>query len=315
MKTFEKILRRISVLLGYISSVFFAIIALLFVSSFLTSVSSGSGLWGIFLGGTLFCGIMAWLFFRSARKQKTRDTWTDRIRAKNERNIKAMTQKKACPDCGQRLDVCDQTPQLRINPIRISSSCEYYCPICNKKFGVNGHYADYIAQERDIPQIDGEAFRPRRVILVLIFSVLLIFSFLGVLYLIAAIRTILTFQEGNLPENFKFFVLLQMSLISLFFLGMAFALFKIWNRSRIVFFRLMDSGLVSFDGIAERYFMWEDFRIAQYLPKAYIGKPLYAFDTKEHQFAVTPEVKDYKRLCEAIMEKVSGTGCRILREQ
>ena len=286
----------------------FCIFCILFVHSIVTGRSSAASLIStVILVGTVisFILILRMLLKRKSLVDNVRES---KLRKQTEL-IKELNTAKACPVCGGRLAVCEKDSQpddLRLISISYSGEYEYYCPPCDEFFDPLQTAGEYIPEERTIPQQAGVRYHIKQSEKNKTLRRVVIFALIGLYLAIAGVRGIVSpIIIGGTSYLFIIAIFLFISLILLYF---SFQLYKVWRKLSQVEYELVEDGLIIRERAVTRFFPWEDFRIATWIPDFYNKQCAYVFDHRQTVITIYSGIEQYNDLAYDIIDHIRKTA-------
>ena len=286
----------------------FGIFFILFVHSIVTGRSSAASLIStVILVGTVISFILI-LRMLLKRKSLFSNVRVSKIRKQTEL-IKELNTAKACPVCGGRLAVCekDSDPDdLRLISIRYSGEYEYYCPSCDEFFDTLQTAGEYIPEERTIPQQVGVRYHIKQSEKNKTLRRVVILALIGLYLAIASVRGIVS--PIMIGDTSYLFIVVLFLFFSLLLLNFSFQLYKVWRKISQVEYELVEDGLIIREKVVTRFFPWDDFRIASWIPDFYNKKCAYVFDLRQTVVTIDDSIEQYSDLAYDIIDHIRKTA-------
>ena len=211
-----------------------------------------------------------------------------------------------CPNCDSRLSVCEKnsnTNIIRLNTVKLNVVNDYYCPSCKTRFDISSNYGRFTPAERELPQQTGirHGVNMKAKALWMIFAMLPIA--LGVLFAFTVLAYMQD-QYGYIPVVSG--IVMTIPLLAFVYLAVLF--FKKWRQLLVLYYELIENGLIINDRSGRHYYAWEDFRIVSYIPKYMNQQDIYIFDLNQRVFTLDSGIEDYRQLADKIVAQIRPTA-------
>lgn len=210
---------------------------------------------------------------------------------------------KTCPDCGSRLAVCEKNSNpniIRINALDRSAVTEYYCPSCDKRIDTSAKLERFIPQERVLPEQNGKRHYVLKRIQNSWLRAFVGFATAGVLLVVIEIRLIVvSIRVQHVLAGIIFFGLLAFA--SFYF---AYLLYGKWRASAVMYYEIVEDGLMLHERDGKHFYAWDDFRIVTLTPEYQGRQNIYIFDLKQRVIMVDDGIEKHRDVAYDIIDHI-----------
>lgn len=210
---------------------------------------------------------------------------------------------KACTDCGSRLAVCEKNSDsniIRLNALNRSAVTEYYCPSCDKHIDTSAKLERFIPQERVLPEQNGERHYILKRIQNSWLRVFAVFAASGVLLTIIEVRLIVvSIQVQHVLAGIISFGLLAFASFYL-----AYPLYGKWRASAVMYYEIVEDGLILQERDGKHFYAWDDFRIVTLMPEYQGRQNIYIFDLKQRVIMVDDGIEKHRDVAYDIIDHI-----------